>query len=595
MPVRNYSYFSKPPHLNADRVSDQMWKAHRYRNAMIEIERWKRAEIAAWQSLMLPGLADAQSKLEEAKKQKEDHYTEIKSRNANARSRTGTKDDREKTAQLAAAVKLASESVKAIKAAEKSPAYVDGVSKIQTGASDRGKKARAESGVWYGTYLRVEDHARKSFGESKLPPRFLRWEGDGSVSIHAQPKSIPIEDVLDGSDNMIRIELNPENPMHAVVYLRIGTDSEGKGRAAPIWAASKVKLHRPIPEGSRITWAYLERNRTGLSSRWQLRLTLDIPEQSMPIPKVPLATSGKVGVNLGWRKVASGLRVAYWVGSDGEHGELVIPEDRIKQMRVPEGLRSRRDVSFNEVRAALVEWMGGRDVPEWMKEATKFIGQWRAAGKLAGVSLKWREGRFDGDTAMFDVLEAWRKQDKHLCNWEAHGRSTEWRKEMYRQFALGLRRKYAEVLTDDANWKDMGRKAAPDKEEDDYTRWHARLSSVGELSAILKVAGAAKVNSSFATQTCIACGHVNSFDAKKSIHQTCGGCGVVYDQDRNAASNHLKHASAQVVDGVQGALATDAGKGVRKRISSAEWRRKGIENRRARKLAANAISGKDVG
>jgi hypothetical protein len=52
MAIKNYTYGCKAPHVNLDRVNDQILKAHRYRNALVEQERQathaaKQAEIEA--------------------------------------------------------------------------------------------------------------------------------------------------------------------------------------------------------------------------------------------------------------------------------------------------------------------------------------------------------------------------------------------------------------------------------------------------------------------------------------------------------------------------------------------------------------------
>jgi uncharacterized protein (DUF983 family) len=576
--IRNYTYGAKAPHINLDRVNEQIFKAHRYRNKLVEIEQGKRKAIADLQTKLIPGLADAQKEIESAKAELVAYYDEISARNAQARSKTGTSEDRKRKSELRQAVRSAVDKIKACKAVEKSPEFSDAVAKVQDQANTDWKRVRAESGVYHGTYQSVDAEARTSFRNSVGLPRFMRWEGCGCVSLF-DSDGISIDDAMACTNTKLKIEAT-DNPKFFVVYLRIGSSEEDN--RVPVWAVARVKLHRPIPPGSIIKWAYLEKERIGLTEHWQFRVTINIPDGAV-VPK-PRAADGSCGVNLGWRKVEGGLRVAYWVGSDGAEGELVIPESRIERYRHPDELRAIRDLKFNEIRAALVEWLRGREIPEWMVESTKFIAQLRSPGKLAGLILRWRENRFAGDEAIYEMLESWRKQDKHLCNWEGHERSTEWRKEMYRQFAVMLSRRYKTIITEDSDWAKMARRAAPDEADEIYTRYVSRIASVGQLRAILCEYGATKTAAKDNTRRCNACGVVNVFDAAKHLHHACDSCGAKWDQDANAARNSLAAiASGGVVAELLEPCEGVEKKPVRARITVAEWRRRVREKRTARK------------
>jgi hypothetical protein len=218
-----------------------------------------------------------------------------------------------------------------------------------------------------------------------------------------------------------------------------------------------------------------------------------------------------------------------------------------------------------------------------MVERTEHIGRWLSAGKLASLSIFWRDNRFDGDAAMFDVVESWRKQDKHLANWIGHGRQTNWRKEMFRQFAVQMRRSYSKIIVEEMHLPDMTRKPTVMETEKINTRWSARMAAPGELlETLVQFAGAKKHPAKNTTRKCYACGHVEAFDAASAIMHSCGGCGAVWDQDHNAAMNLL--ASDEAVSEPPGTLEPVAGQTVKKRITMSEWRKKANDKRSARKL-----------
>lgn len=352
-----------------------------------------------------------------------------------------------------------------------------------------------------------------------------------------------------GTDTRVRIEvLNPGHKKpHAIVRVRVGSTDKGK----PIFAAVKARLHRPLPEGSRIKWVYLLRRRVASTDHWYVQFTVS---RAGGFGECDRAASGRVAVNLGWRKVADGLRVATWVGSDGESGELIIPESRLAGWTRSDTLRSTRDLNFNAAMSRLRQWLAtSPTLPDWWKEKAAHMAQWKSPGRLASLLIHWRANRFDADAGTFDTfseLEAWRKQDKHLWLWEAHQRRNvvRWRNEFYRQFAVMLRRRYRFAVVDDTDRKKLARLPEPESESPVIAaaRYNQRIASTGLLAQTIKAfgpiteAGEAKD----ITRTCHACGHAESFDAIRHLTRVCPKCGEVWDQDVNAAKNLLASAEA---------------------------------------------------
>ncbi len=158
---------------------------------------------------------------------------------------------------------------------------------------------------------------------------------------------------------------------------------------------------------------------------------------------------------------------------------------------------------------------------------------------------------------MFDELHYWyhgAKQKpaewnghKHLSDWLEHQRDqiSKRRRELYRLFALGLK-KYGTVrLEKDFDLSEVSRKAPVenDNEYDKAARYQRKVAAVSVLrGCIANVCGregltldpVAAVN---ITQECHACGSLEAFDAALSIVHRCESCGVMWDQDYNAARN----------------------------------------------------------
>jgi hypothetical protein len=194
-------------------------------------------------------------------------------------------------------------------------------------------------------------------------------------------------------------------------------------------------------------------------------------------------------------------------------------------------------------------------IPECLAEKIKNAGQWKGANRLAGLMIEWRGKRFDGDSVIFDLLEAWRKRDKHLWDWMENRRSRNqgWRKDLYRVFAATMRKRYAVAKIEDTDWSKIQESAKPEDatQDDDAIRKNMRIASVGMLlETIRREMAVEEVPAAESTQRCSDCGHLTGETKVASLYHACAHCGSARDQDQNAARNLLNYgASAAVASG----------------------------------------------
>jgi hypothetical protein len=400
---------------------------------------------------------------------------------------------------------------------------------------------RAECGVYWGTYLTVEA-AVQAASRTREGPRFHRWDWGGTVAVQII-NGMPAEQLLSGEDTRARIIGTGKR---RELWLRVG--SEGR---EPVWSVFPIVYHREIPATSKIKWVRCVRRKVGTKLKWSAQFVLcaDDAEIAHPAP-----TSDVIGVDIGWRVVAEGIRVAYWYDGEG-HGELVIPQRLIDRYVKTEDLRSIRDKHFNTAKDLLSSarktscdrW------PWWLVERTGSLHQWRSTARLAALVISWREKRFDGDDELFGSLESWRRQDKHLLEWEANQRENvlRARREIYRLFARQVAR-YRHIVLEDINLRRFAEKPGPEDEPDRPVtkaarpnRFKACLSDL--LTAIVQAGKRAgcvvsEAPAEYTTMTCSWCGHVGDFDAALKIEHTCAVCGTTWDQDHNAARNLFRAA-----------------------------------------------------
>ena len=354
-----------------------------------------------------------------------------------------------------------------------------------------------------------------------------------------------------------------------------------------------ITVHRPIPPEAEITQIQVSRKRIGTHYELSAAFSLRMP------PPVKEVNPGVVGINFGWRsnRPEGVLRTAVWYGIgrdtrlelrewmtewvtqkelvDGSQvGEIRVPDRWRKGMARMHEVRSQRDLNLNAIRAAVVEWLTAHKYGEallasaWAEEHQNAkkplwtkptdVALWRSPGRLASLCLFWREHRQSGDGEIFAALEAWRRQDKHLYDWESYGtrQLIAQRREVYRCVAEQLTSIYGHVIVDDANFQALTMKERrieeADSEQADLARSQARDASPGLFREILKNT-ALKLGtvltvepSSGLTQVHAACDTWVDENASQKIMIWCPVCEMSFDQDENAARNLVRLATGQV-------------------------------------------------
>jgi hypothetical protein len=517
----------------------------------------------------------------------------------------------------------------------------------------------ASLGLYWGTYNTVlrglevacqrEAAARTPAGRSRLGilpgdrlPQvgFHRWDGSGTLAVQVQQQAgdppVTWADVRDGRHGALRVavqsgreEITARNGRRvtrrvpSVCRLQVRAErAKGPDGAwvslGAVWWDVPFTCHREPPPGARVVGAQVTRERIAGHTEYHLCITVD--EEAAP-PR----TGPAVAVDVGWRRTAAGLRVAYWVGEDGAEGEVLLPADT-EGPEVPadhrrrnphaagtheephggvlwaDATRARRDREFDVARAALDRWLSAQaDLPDWLREArdgrphqklpdgTEVRGrrplrEWKSPAQLAALCLRWRGERFAGDDEAHAALEAWRKHDRHLWESEAHSRdqALALRRDHYRAVAADLARRYAHVIFEDMAMREPTARRpveeAPDS-EGTALRHAARLAAPGEFRAVVEQAfrrtGGTVRRADPHKTTRMHRGHEVEQDYAAYAMVYCPRCELWYDQDANAALNLLASASRRddPPDGARGPAApTPGGRWARAKAASAEAR-----------------------
>lgn len=520
---------------------DIIFKANIYRNTLVDLERKRRDAVAETLRQLSPTLFA----LDQSAEQLDQDLEVLKKQVDDARVLTRSKAiDPKLKAQIIVVRENRKNVYKQIKSM-KSVLYRDTnfmaiQDAIEVKHSLAEKDARSKCGIFWGSYLVVEE-ARKN-DRKGAPPRFKSFESAGRIAVQVQG-GCDVSDLFNGKSPHIQIDPPPpnsgKNPYRAA-RIRIGSDSSKK----PVWLDFVVKIHRDPPSDSRVKWVWLHAKRVGTHIEWSLQIILakdvwDDPLRCLEDEKV-------IAVDVGWRKLDSGIRVAYWADNSGKEGQVVIPQDQVDRMFKVRDLRSIQDKKFDAIRVFFKDEMKKHQIPQWMIDRTAFIDKWKSTRRMASVVVSWRDNRFQGDAVFFGIMEAWRKQNRHLYDWEraqAEG-FLRWRDNLYQDFACHISRNYGKVIIEDIDWRIFAKlpENLSEKQINEYIRWHNKLAAVSYLNTEIK-ARVSKLDrdpSEWTTQACNVCSTIDNFDAEKELNHTCSKCGTKWDQDSNAAKNLLK-------------------------------------------------------
>jgi len=541
---RVYEYGLLDPVVNAQIVEDQLRAAHRYRNLLVEIERERRTRVRE----ILSSHADAAPLAEDVARltvELEQAQAKIKQVRAVSRRRSETTDDRMAVRDVTTRLKAAREQLKIVKAAvAQDPSCQEALAQAEQRCHDRRIEERARCGVFWGTYLLIEedvDRARKG----KMDPKFVRFTGEGRVSVQLQG-GLEWGGIAEDTRIQIRDAPDPRQGRRAGTrkWLRLRVGSTGRD---PIWAEWPLILHRPLPEGAVIKRATVTRWRRDCRRwEWRLQLILDV---SRCVGTKPRGTEGACALNLGWAKTERGLRVGFVVGSDGERTEIVLPGSILDRLDKANAIRAQRDQNLDVMKPLLAAWIAAHPLPEVLHAKIEHLHAWRSADRFFGLARLWRQHRFDGDTEGYELLESWRYRDEHLQRYEAGMRrgALGHRREVYRLVGAALSRRYRMLIVDDTDLRTFQRSPAPesDRVEFDAVKRSQHVAAPSDLRMQLANAfgedGVAELSAVDVTRRCHACLTLNDWDrASSGREHACVGCQQVWDQDVNACLNLLR-------------------------------------------------------
>lgn len=305
-------------------------------------------------------------------------------------------------------------------------------------------------------------------------------------------------------------------------------------------------MHREFPESGYVTNVYLCRTRIGPRMVWKINFCVSMGRDDVIEGDVPRATEGTVAVDWNYRKTSRGLRVATWMGDDGDHGHLFLPymdeKRRLDYIDYASEVQKLRSDNFNSIKARLTKYREDKNLPEWLAERLKDVNRWKRPGRLVILRREWQANRVSGDEEIFQKVVEWNGQDHLLYQKECNLRRkfVASRNHAYRNLAYKLSRMYKNLHIEDIDKHAMKRRPDVTEEYDPILTKNRDRGSPGKLTQFLIEKfgkNYTKVAAANSTKFCAECKSIT--EAGEDISYTCEHCQAVWDVDLNACRNLL--------------------------------------------------------
>jgi len=567
--VRQYGLM--PPTNWGDDCFEHLYLQTKLWNRLVEIEQESRATYRA-----IVGTDEAVEEIDARIAEVKARLSEMDSQRKEIRKEKRAKQGVH-TEPLDEAIKAAKAELKALSsqakeirtaAKERIKAASNAIKENDDRRKELVKEARNASGLWWGNYNAVcnsYDVARSRAMKEGAELKFHRFDGSGRFSCQIQG-GITTEGLLAGKHNIAQVRLvdqgtwaeaagkRPPATMlqdvgsrrdsreYGILSVTIYTfkDEEGKHRRTLDFP---IILHRPLPEGATLKQLVVNRRKVGTDYRWAVTFTFTGEAES-----VDNASPLTCGINLGWKQVQGGLRIATVQDGQGASRHIVLPNDVVDRLEYADGdLKSRIDTSTNENLAWILEKWNGDDLPESLVEVRSSLRRAKKPhpAKFAKAVLVWREQCPDYLPSAYQESESRRKQVKRLSLEHAHLRDKVLRRrqDFYRVEAKKLAEKYSRIVLDKLDLRKMAMLEKSDgtpNELNEKARRQRTIAAVSEFREWLikqakKTGTAIEQVSVESTHTCSACGGV--MEPSEGLIWKCRSCKVLVDQDENAAIN----------------------------------------------------------
>lgn len=410
----------------------------------------------------------------------------------------------------------------------------------------------SELGLHWGNYNAVIDSyetARSQAIKKGIDLKFHAFTGEGRLTSQIQG-GMTQADLLSCAKGQVSAQPEPNDitsrkraPMMHDLVMRV--DSEAGGS----WA---MLMSRPFPDDAKIKQVQLVRRRVASHYRESVVMTAT---GNVEIPK---AVGDVVAVDLGWRRLTNGIRVATFVYEDGQVDHIICPERVISMLQHCDDIRSRRDEMRLAILARIARiqndtgFYGFRNGPTELAALASGIRQTPPAafGRIARLAWAWKEYP-DWRSGDFDAINEWRRKDKRLWEEEANLRdhALAVRLDHYRKEATRVLNNVGTLVLEKFDIAKIALKETPSGDETEQVqamRHYRMIAAPGLLRQWLIIQANKRGieippgHEGESNNPHADCGTRHAVPDEKALRRYCPRCGSYYDVDENACRVMLK-------------------------------------------------------
>lgn len=411
---------------------------------------------------------------------------------------------------------------------------------------------------------------QRIFANPKYQLRFHRFDGTGYYNFRFRRKGEKQDGVwfselfAGNAKEDKRFSVIGRDDSHKKTRLRLrATMTGGATKASKVYQEFDWILHRDIPENAQIQNGKILRTRSGDKFKYDLVLTLRIPDtETLP----PNSLKGTIGIDVGFRKSDDTVLVAT-VQSD-EVGakplEIKAPSKMVSALEHVIDLQGELDDAANDLGKAITPLMKQHRLAE---DHQKYRFCKSITDRPANVTLSYEKAyklatwlNHEPDALPKEITAKvftwWRSYSRKYR--EIHNRRRKrltHRKHFYREAAASIVAQQKLIVLEKINLVRFAETKDKDTKLSNKARAQRFLGSVSELRDAIKNAADREgvpyieVNPAYTSKTCSECGALNK-ELKAEKEWTCQSCGVVHDRDTNAAKN-LQNMGKQYLDDIK--------------------------------------------
>jgi hypothetical protein len=551
--IRVYKYGIKPPADFGDDCLDELRRMNTFWNKLVELDRERETAFRNLCRSWSPEYATAMDRIDALKPPIDDLYEEIRATRIKNRSKELTEEIKARKDELLGERKALWETCKAIQKKLPKDMQLHLVEKYKADC----KLARQQSGLYWGNYNAVIE----SFETAKSRTikeggrlHFKPFDGTGRFVNQIQG-GMTVVDLFMGAKSQAKCSASVlrqsrgGTPHHAFMFTAFtGHDAEGKRFRRELTV--DLAYHRPIPADGSIKSIEVVRDIIDGREKWYACFTVSLPDVEVDHPNRNIA-----GVNLGWRQIASALRIAVIVDDKNQKREYFLPAPVVHKFHHAETIQAQADEAENEMLAWLREiYQAATQAPQAWKETAQGILRNRPArDSYAKLLTEWESvsDLIEG----FEEYKAWYKanQKLHRHYTGTRRRAIAWRDDIYRNIAKEIAENYAVIAITDMPLSQMSRTKGNDglgidNALPEAARRNRVIAGVYTLKEWIdkqatKTGAVVEKITDKVTMTCNKCGTIAEKRVGSAQYFTCKGCESEVEVDVNAAINCRKLAS----------------------------------------------------